>query len=165
MGLGKKLRKAWKKTFGWADDDAVKTAAIVAAAGAVTGGLGGAALGGLGLAGTTASGAAIGAGAAAKAGAIYGAIGGSALGGLQGYQTQEQKKALKAQIASSEKIAQMQQNTVISAAPIPTQTQETAAISEQNNATKKARAFRLANSVRGGTLGGGSSNNKKTTLG
>lgn len=159
MGLGKKLRKAWKKTFGWADDDVTKTAVVGALTAAAAGGLGGAALGALGLAGEAT------AGAAAATGAIYGGIGGALTGATMGYQTQQQKKALNAQIASSEKIAQMQQNTVISAAPIPTQATETAAISEQNNATKKARAFRLANSVRGGTLGGGSSNNKKLTLG
>lgn len=149
MGLGKSLRKGWKKAFGWADDDTVKTAAIVAAAGALTGGLGaGLTEGGLG----------------AWAGAGIGAAGGATTGGLMGYQTQQQEKALDAQIASSEKIAQMQKNTVISAAPVPTQAVQTAAINEQNNATKKARAFRLANSVRGGTLGGGNSN-KKVTLG
>ena len=149
MGFGKSFRKGWKKAFGWADDDTTKTAAIVAAAGALTGGLGaGLAAGGMG----------------ALAGAGIGAAGGATAGGLMGYQTHMQEKALDAQIASSEKIAQMQQNTVISAAPVPTQSVESAAIREQNSATKKARAFRLSNSLRGGTLGG-SSSNKKTTLG
>lgn len=149
MGLGKSLRKAWKKTFGWTENEAVKTAAIVGAAGALTGGLGaGLAAGGM----------------SALGGAAIGAAAGGTVGGLTGYQTMQQEKALDAQIASSEKIAQMQNNTVISAAPVPTQAVETAAISEQNNATKKARAFRLANSVRGGTLGRGNSN-KKVTLG
>lgn len=149
MGFGKSFRKGWKKTFGWADNEAVKTAAIVGAAGALTGGLGaGLAAGGM----------------SALGGAAIGAAAGGTVGGLTGYQTMQQEKALEAQIASSEKIAQMQNNTVISAAPVPTQAVETAAISEQNNATKKARAFRLANSVRGGTLGGGNSN-KKVTLG
>lgn len=159
MGFGKSFRKGWKKAFGWADDDTTKTAAIGAIAAAATGGLGGAALGALGLAG-----AGVTAGAAATTGAIYGGIGGSLAGATMGYQTQMQEKALDAQIASSEKIAQMQQNTVISAAPVPTQSVESAAIREQNSATKKARAFRLSNSLRGGTLGG-SSSNKKTTLG
>ena len=159
MGFGKSFRKGWKKAFGWADDDTTKTAAIGAIAAAATGGLGGAALGALGLAGAEVT-----AGAAATTGAIYGGIGGSLAGATMGYQNQMQEKALDAQIASSEKIAQMQQNTVISAAPVPTQTVESAAVSEQNAATKKARAFRLANSIRGNTLGG-NTNNKKLTLG
>ena len=135
------FRKSWKKAFGWIDNDTTKTAMIVGAAGALTGGL---AVGGLGW--------------------LAGAAAGEGIGGLMGYQNETQKKAVKAQIASSEKIAQMQQNTVISAAPVPTQTVESAAVSEQNAATKKARAFRLANSIRGNTLGG-NTNNKKLTLG
>lgn len=135
------FRKSWKKAFGWIDNETTKTAMLVGAAGALTGGL---AVGGLGW--------------------LAGAAAGEGIGGLMGHQNEMQKKAVKAQIASSEKIAQMQKNTVISAAPVPTQAAETAAISEQNNATKKARAFRLANSLRGGTLGGGNSN-KKITLG
>lgn len=148
MGLGKSLRKAWKKTFGWADNEAVKTATIVGVGGALTGGLAAGLTGGMSILG----------------GAGIGAAAGGTVGGLTGYQTIQQEKALDAQIASSEKIAQMQNNTVISAAPVPTQAVQTEAINEQNNATKKARAFRLANSVRGGTLGGGNSN-KKITLG
>jgi hypothetical protein len=135
MGLGKKLRKAWKKSFGKIEDTISPIKGTV-----------------IGLPLTIATGNPL----FALAGSGY---------DMAKHQERQQEKALNAQIASSEKIAQMQQNTVISAAPIPTQTQETAAISEQNNATKKARAFRLANSVRGGTLGGGSSNNKKLTLG
>lgn len=143
------FRKSWKKAFGWIDNDTTKTAALVAAAGALTGGLGaGLTAGGMGW----------------LAGAGVGAAAGGSVGGLMGYQNEMQKKSVEAQIASSEKIAQMQQNTVISAAPAPTQTIESAAVSEQNAATKKARAFRLANSIRGNTLGG-NTNNKKLTLG
>lgn len=145
MGLGKSFRKAWKKTLGWADDDWAKQAAIMAVAGAVTGGLGAAAMG-----------ASVGWGAAA------GGVLGGMQGGSQGYAAQQQEKSIKAQIASAEKIAAMQNNTVVSAAPIPTQTLQKAAISEQNDATRKARAFRLANSVRSGTLGGGNSGKRKT---
>lgn len=159
MGLGKKLRKGWKKAFGWADDDLTKTIAGGLVVGALTGGLGGL---GMGLIeGVTGTALAEAAGAGALIGGGAGALGGAGMG----YQAQQQEKALKAQIASSEKLAQMQQATVISAAP-PTQTSDNAAITEANNATKKARAFRLANSVRGNTLGGGgSSSNKKRTLG
>ena len=146
MGFGKSFKKAWKKSLGWADDDWVKQAAVMAVAGAVTGGIGAGAIAG---------------GLSAGAGAGIGSLAGATVGGLQGYQSQQQEKALKAQIASSEKIAQMQQATVVSAAPVPTQAVQKAAISEQNEATRKARAFRLANSVRG-TLGGG---NGKKTLG
>ena len=147
MGLGKSFRKAWKKTLGWADDDWAKQAAITAVAGALTGGIG---------AGAVAGGLSWGAGAA------LGALGGAIEGGTQGYAAQQQEKAIKAQIESAEKIAAMQNNTVVSAAPIPTQTLQKAAISEQNDATRKARAFRLANSVRSGTLGGGNSGKRKT---
>lgn len=160
MGLGKSFRKAWKKTLGWADDDWAKQAAITAVAAAATGGLAGAALGALGAAEGVSLGTAALAGA--KTGAVWGGAGGALMGGMQGYQNHQQEKSIKAQIASAEKIAAMQNNTVVSAAPIPTQTLQKAAISEQNDATRKARAFRLANSVRSGTLGGGNSGKRKT---
>lgn len=146
FGIGKAFKKGWKKTLGWADDDWAKQAAITAVAGAVTGGLGaGLVAGGLSWA----------------AGAGLGALGGAIAGGTQGYQAQQQEKSVKAQVASAEKIAAMQNNTVVSAAPIPTQTVQQAAISEQNEATRKARAFRLSNSVRNSTLGGGMGGRKK----
>ena len=149
MGLGKSLRKAWKKTFGKLEDVTKPYMPIIAGTvlGAVTGGLGGVAVG----LSEKALGYAIGAGGVLGAGA----------GTTQYLGMRSQEKALKAQIASSEKIAQMQQATVVSAAPIPTQTAQTAAINEQNEATRKARAFRLSNSIRG-SLGGGFGNKRKT---
>lgn len=159
FGIGKAIKKGWKKAFGWADDDLTKTIAGGLVVGALTGGIGGL---GYGLA-TGATGSAL--AGTAGAGAALGAGLGGLQGGMTGYSAMQQEKALKAQIASSEKLAQMQQATVISAAP-PAQTSDNAAITEANNAAKKARAFRLANSVRGNTLGGGSSSsNKKRTLG
>lgn len=147
FGIGKAIKKGWKKTFGKLEDAVKPYAPIVAGTvlGAVTGGLGFAAAG---L--SSAAGAGIGAGAGALSGTNQ----------YMGMRSQE--KAVKAQIASAEKIAKMQNNAVVSAAPIPTQTAQTAAISEENEATRKARAFRFSNSVRNSTLGGGFGNKKKT---
>lgn len=116
MGFGKAFKKAWKKTFGWADDALKYTPA------------------------------------------------GMLIDSVKGM-NESIENAYRAQVASSEKLAKMQQATVVSAAP-PQQTTENQELTEENNATKKARAFRLANSVRSDTLGGGSSSsNKKRTLG
>lgn len=133
MGLGKSLKKAWKKTFGKLEDVTKDALPIIAP-----------------IVGTM---------IAPGVGTLAGAAIGQGIGQYRAGQQQE--KALKAQIASSEKIAQMQQATVVSAAPIPTQTAQTAAINEQNEATRKARAFRLSNSIRG-SLGGGFGNKRKT---
>lgn len=148
MGLGKSLRKAWKKTFGKVEDVAKPYAPIIAgvALGALTGGLGFAAVG---------------------SSALTGALVGGGVGALNGfgqYQSlRDQEKMTKAQIASSEKIAQMQQQVVVSADPAPVQKAQTAQLSEANDATRKARAFRFSNSVRRATLGGGLGGSK--TLG
>lgn len=153
MGLGKSLRKAWKKTFGKVEDEVKPYAPIIAGAalGALTGGLGFAAAG---IGGTVFSGM-----TAAGSSALTGALAGGGVGALSGfgqYQSmRDQEKMTKAQIASSEKIAQMQQQVVVSADPAPVQKAQTAQLSEANEATRKARAFRFSNSVRRATLGGG----------
>lgn len=134
MGLGKSLRKAWKKTFGKLEDVTKDALPIIAP-----------------IVGTM---------IAPGVGTLAGAAIGQGIGQYRAGQQQE--KALKAQIASAEKIAQMQNNAVVSAAPVPTQNAQTAAISEENEATRKARAFRFSNSVRNSTLGGGFGNKKKT---
>lgn len=139
FGIGKTFKKAWKGTVGKLEDavDPVKNTIVNAGIGFVASGFN-----------------------------PIGAVIGATTGYMQDRNEQQQEKAVKAQIASAEKIAAMQNNTVVSAAPIPTQTVQQAALREQNDATRKARAFRLANSVRSGTLGGGGSNSgKKKVLG
>lgn len=141
FGIGKAFKKGWKKTLGWVEDETKDLLpAIVATAGTI-----------------------IGSAIAPGMGTAIGASIGSSLGqGIGQYRAgQQQEKAVKAQIASAEKIAAMQNNTVVSAAPIPTQTVQQAVISEQNEATRKARAFRLSSSVRNSTLGGGMGGRKK----
>lgn len=163
FGIGKAIKKGWKKTFGKLEDKAKPYLPVVAGAalGALTGGLGFAASG----VGSSVFGSLGAAGSSFATGAIAGGAVGALHGGMQYQSIRQQEKAHAAQLASAEKIAQMQNATVISAAP-PTQTSDNSALAEENNATKKARAFRLANSVRGNTLGGGSSSsNKKRTLG
>lgn len=134
MGLGKSFRKAWKKTVGKLEDTVspVKNTIIGAGVGFLAGG---------------------------PVGAGIGAISGMGLDS----QIRQQEKQTKAQIASAEKIAEMQNSVAaVSAAPAPSTVTEKASISEQSEATRKARAFRLSNSVRSSTLGGGFGNKKKT---
>jgi hypothetical protein len=134
MGFGKTFRKAWKNTWGKVEDaiDPVKNTLVSAGIGFAVGG---------------------------PIGAGIGAIAGMGMDTM----TRTQEKQAKAQIASSEKIARMQNSAAaISAAPTPSTATEKASVSAQNEATRKARAFRLSNSVRSSTLGGGFGNKKKT---
>jgi hypothetical protein len=62
---------------------------------------------------------------------------------------QQQEKMLKAQIASQEKLAAMQNAPVVQSAVTPTATTQNAAIEEQNAATSKRRALSFANTTRG----------------
>lgn len=111
--------------------------------------------------------AAIGTGVGFLTGGPIGAVVGAGLGAVKGttdvWAQQQQEKMMNAQIASSEKIAQMQQQVVVSADPAPVQKAQTAQLSEANDATRRARAFRFSNSVRRATLGGGLGGSK--TLG
>lgn len=159
FGIGKAFKKGWKSTFGKVEDAVKPYAPIIAGAalGALTGGMGFAAAGiGSGVFGSLGA-----AGSSFATGAIAGGSVGALSGGAQYVSARQQEKSIKAQIASAEKIAAMQNNTVVSAAPIPTQTVQQAVISEQNEATRKARAFRLSSSVRNSTLGGGMGGRKK----
>lgn len=165
FGIGKAIKKGWKKAFGWADDPLAKSIFTGVALGALTGGIGSWAVGALGsavsgaAAGTAAAGTAAGAGAAAgaagAAGASWGsgAILGGVLGGAQGVSTglqmQQQEKMLQAQIASQEKIAAMQNAPVVQSAVAPTATTQNASIDEQNAATSKRRALSFAKTTRG----------------
>ena len=144
FGIGKAFKKGWKKAFGWADDDITKSIAGGIVVGALTGGLGGLAYGAL-ASGLTAAGSA-GMGAALGAG----------MGGLQGwnsgYQMQQQEKIAKAQIASAEKIAAMQNQPVVEAAATPTSSMQEALFAEQNAGTAKKRAFSFARTQRMGSV-------------
>lgn len=151
FGIGKAIKKSWKKAFSWADDDITKSIAGGIVVGALTGGLGGLGYGALASGVTAAQGAGIGA-----------ALGGG-MGGLQGwnsgYQMQQQEKMIKAQIASAEKIAAMQNQPVIQAAATPTSSLEAASIAEQNAATARKKAFSFAKTQRMGSV------SRRNTLG
>lgn len=158
FGIGKAIKKGWKKAFGWADDPLAKSIFTGVALGALTGGIGSWATGALGsavsgaAAGTAAAGTAAGAGAAGASwgsGAILGGVLGGAQGVSTGLQMQQQEKMLKAQIASQEKLAAMQNAPVVQSAVTPAATTQNAAIEEQNAATSKRRALSFANTTRG----------------
>ena len=126
------VKKGWKKAFGWADDDITKSVFTAAAISVLTGGIGGLAVG-----------------ASFGGGAVLGAIAGGVQGVSTGLQMQQQEKMLKAQIASQEKIAAMQNAPVVQSAVTPTATTQNAAIEEQNAATSKRKALSFANTTRG----------------
>ena len=126
MGFGKSFKKAWKGTLGRLEDIVDPVKSTLIGAG-------------------------VGFLTGGPVGAGIGALGGASMD-MQEYQ---QEKALKTQIASAEKIAAMQNNVVVSADPVPVQSAAKAELTEQNNATRRARAFRLSSSVRNATLGGG----------
>lgn len=128
FGIGKAIKKSWKKTVGKAFD------AVKPVLGTVAGALLAPATGGLSLA----------------VGASFDA---------QRYQSQKQEEMIKAQIASAEKIAAMQNQPVIQAAATPTSSLEAASIAEQNAATAKKKAFSFAKTHRMGSV------SRRNTLG
>lgn len=143
FGIGKAFKKAWKGTFGKLEDavEPYKTTLIGAGVGFLTGGLGGAA-------------------SQFWQNGLMGAAVGAGIGYSQDSAAKAQEQQMRAQIESAEKLAKMQNNVVVSADPAPVATTQSEEIREQNEATRKAKAFRFAQSTRG-NFGG----YKKTTLG
>lgn len=131
FGIGKAFKKAWKGTFGKLEDAVEPYKTTLIGAGV---------------------------------GFLTGGLGGAAIGAGIGYSQDSAAKAqeqqMRAQIESAEKLAKMQNNVVVSADPAPAATTQSEEIREQNEATRKAKAFRFAQSTRG-NFGG----YKKTTLG
>lgn len=130
FGIGKAFKKAWKSTFGKVED------AVKPYVNTVVG---------------------------ATIGAIVGGPVGLAVGAGAGYsmdfQAKQQEKIAKAQIASAEKIAAMQNQPVVEAAATPTSSMQEALFAEQNAASAKKRAFSFARTQRMGSVA------RKNTLG
>lgn len=89
----------------------------------------------------------------AGVGALTGGASGALIGGLMGYNTAEgqkaQEEAMKAQIASAEKIAKMQNaNVAVAGEAPPITTAQQMEVSEMNAATQKARRFSMSRTNR-----------------
>lgn len=160
FGIGKAIKKGWKKAFGWADDDWMKDYVLPVAATAA-----GAYFGGPLLAAGLQS-----AGASASAASIAGAsIAGSATGGAyQGARAAHlQDKAQKQQLAAMRDIANQQ--AAAAAVPVATSVAEQKTITDDtadiNAATERRRAYSVADTTTSSRLQRWASSGKRKTLG